>query len=339
MPDSTDNNSFMEVGVTNLGENLIFLISQPRAGSTLLQRILSNHPEVHSISEPWLMLHPLYQLKNDGYEAEYNARWAFKAFQGFLSELPKKEETYIDAVRLMYGFLYNKVLLQEDAIYFLDKTPRYYFIISELYNVFPEAKYIFLFRNPLDVLTSILNTWVNYEWRNLRYFSHDLFDAPDLLLKGRNQINDQSIVVHYETLVQEPKATLQTICSKLGLNYYSGFSNYGMTNMPMWDYGDKKIYTLNKPEPSNAGKWLDAAGNPQYWRLLNEYLEILGREKTGLLGYDFGLLKSQLNEKKPPSFLLVKTVSLKWLLSTKNKQGTKWEKAKFWATKLIQHRP
>jgi len=326
----------MEVNVTNLGENLIFLISQPRAGSTMLQRILSNHPEVHTISEPWLMLHPLYQLKSEGYEAEYNARWAFKAFQSFLSELPKKEETYIEAVRLMYCFLYNKVLLQKDAIYFLDKTPRYYFIISALYNVFPEAKYIFLFRNPLDVLTSILNTWVDYEWRKLSNFSHDLIDAPDLLLKGRNQIYDQSIVVHYETLIHEPEATLQTICSKLGLNYYSGLSNYGMTNKPKWNYGDNKVYKLNKPAPSNAEKWLEAAGNPQYWRLLNEYLEILGREKTGLLGYDFELLKSHLNKKKPPNRLLIATFSLKWLLSKKHKQGTMWERGKFLVLKLIQ---
>ena len=55
------------------GENLIFIISQPRAGSTLLQRILGGHPEIHTAAEPWIMLHPLYALKSKGCSAEYNA--------------------------------------------------------------------------------------------------------------------------------------------------------------------------------------------------------------------------------------------------------------------------
>jgi len=36
----------------DMGENLVFLVSLPRSGSTLLQRILSNHPDVHTVAEP-----------------------------------------------------------------------------------------------------------------------------------------------------------------------------------------------------------------------------------------------------------------------------------------------
>ena len=44
-----------------LGENLIFIISQPRSGSTLLQRMLSGNKDIKASAETWLMLHPLYQ--------------------------------------------------------------------------------------------------------------------------------------------------------------------------------------------------------------------------------------------------------------------------------------
>jgi hypothetical protein len=37
---------------------LVFLISLPRAGSTLLQRLLMGHPLVASCGEPWLALPP-----------------------------------------------------------------------------------------------------------------------------------------------------------------------------------------------------------------------------------------------------------------------------------------
>jgi hypothetical protein len=52
------------------GKNLIFLISQPRAGSTLTQAILGSHRDIYTLSEPWLMLHPIYALRPEDYQGE-----------------------------------------------------------------------------------------------------------------------------------------------------------------------------------------------------------------------------------------------------------------------------
>jgi hypothetical protein len=52
------------------GENFIFLISQPRAGSTMSQRILGSHPNIYTVSEPWILLGPLYPLHFDNFDAE-----------------------------------------------------------------------------------------------------------------------------------------------------------------------------------------------------------------------------------------------------------------------------
>ena len=58
------------------GENLVFIISQPKAGSTLLQRIVAGHPDIQTSAETWLMLHPVYGLRKTGIQANYNANWA-----------------------------------------------------------------------------------------------------------------------------------------------------------------------------------------------------------------------------------------------------------------------
>ena len=50
---------------------LIFLISQPRSGSTMLQKILGANKDVHTVSEPWIALHLLYMLRERGVTAEY----------------------------------------------------------------------------------------------------------------------------------------------------------------------------------------------------------------------------------------------------------------------------
>ena len=59
-----------------LGENLVFIISQPKAGSTLLQRLLAGHPDIQTSAETWLMLHPVYGLRTRGVAADFNANWA-----------------------------------------------------------------------------------------------------------------------------------------------------------------------------------------------------------------------------------------------------------------------
>ena len=69
-------------------KNLIFLISQPRSGSTLTQKIIGSHKDIYTRSEPWIMLHPLYSLKEEGINAEYNKGQEYPATQDFINNLP-----------------------------------------------------------------------------------------------------------------------------------------------------------------------------------------------------------------------------------------------------------
>jgi hypothetical protein len=197
------------------GQNLIFLISQPRAGSTLLQRILGNHAHIHTVSEPWLMLHPLDILRPERYQAEYDPHIAQMALQSFIQTLPNKKQDYIEGIRQMYTHLYQCALLNTGKHYFLDKTPRYYLIIPELYDVFPKAHYIILLRNPLAIVCSI---YKNPKGTSLlsRYGSKlDLLEAPALLVEGIKLLGKQGIVMHYEQLVKDPEREIQQLCRKL----------------------------------------------------------------------------------------------------------------------------
>ena len=128
------------------GEGLIFMISQPASGSTMLQRILGNHSQIHTLNEPWLMLHPLYALRGRGHEAEYDARAGWLRLKEFLKHVPAGNEAYLEGVRRMCAYLYDCALAPTGKRFFLDKTPPYYFIIPELQETFPDARIIFLLR-------------------------------------------------------------------------------------------------------------------------------------------------------------------------------------------------
>ncbi len=167
-----------------LGENLIFIISLPRSGSTLLQRILGGHPEVTSTSEPWIMLHPAYGRRTEGIRTDYGADWAALGVNEFLEHYTDGPEVYDDAIRAFARTLYTNAMQRGGGSRFLDKTPRYVMIVDDLIRLFPAARFIFLLRNPLSVLSSLVNTQVNHDLWTLERFSDELLDGPEAILRG-----------------------------------------------------------------------------------------------------------------------------------------------------------
>ncbi|MGI9290615.1 MAG: sulfotransferase, partial [Gammaproteobacteria bacterium] len=89
-----------------LGENLVFIISQPRSGSTLLQRILGAHTEIAISSEPWIMLHPVYGLREQGISTDYSADWAVRGVTEFLDNYTDGQEVYDDGIRAFAQTIY-----------------------------------------------------------------------------------------------------------------------------------------------------------------------------------------------------------------------------------------
>ncbi len=308
-----------------LGEHLIFLISQPRAGSTLLQRILGCHPHIHTLSEPWLMLHPFYALRPNGYEAEYNGWLAQNALRTFLQALPDGEEAYFEGVRRMYAYLYEQALANSGRTYFLDKTPRYYFIIPELYHAFPEAHYIILLRNPLAVFCSVVRTWVEENWLGLYHFRHDLIRAPALLVEGLQRLGDQGVVVRYESLVNSPEDEMRRICSRLGLEFVVEMVTYGKRDLPQWRFGDQReVYAHASPIAEYAEKWIQALEEPQMWRFANDYLRMLGPEIVNRMGYAYEELLHMLEMRRPQRIRLWTTLPLNRVLDKPHETHKKW---------------
>ena len=316
------------------GENLIFLISQPRAGSTLLQRILENHLEIHTTPEPWLMLHPMYALRSNSYEAEYNHNLAQVAVNDFLQTLPKAEETYFEGIRRMHTYLYECALADSGKRYFLDKTPRYYHIIPELYRTFPKAKFIILLRNPLAVLSSIISTWVKKDWYKLSQHEHDLITAPQLLINGIEVIGEENcLVIQYEELLKSPESTVKTICKKLDIEFIPGMLNYGIKNTHQDGFGykdqKKDVYLTGKPNHQNVHKWIDNLNNPQTWQVVNDYLEILDPAIVKQMGYSYEELRQIVDVQRPYPSNLWRTLPLTWLTSSPDAK-------KHWKYHLLQ---
>jgi hypothetical protein len=319
------------------GNGLIFLLSQPRAGSTLLQRMLAAHSAIHTTQEPAIALYPLYGLAGRGVETEYGAEVGQVFTRAFLATLPEGEEAYVVALRKMLGHLYNRALAGSGKPRFLDKTPRYYFIIPELLRVFPEARYVILYRNPLAVMASVLTTWVKEQWLGLGHSRSDLLEAPRLLLAGQALLGKQAVVLHYEEMVQSPEPAMCSLCEHLGVPFEPAMVDYGAAGLPRWEHADQTgLYSHSRPDASHAERWRAGLADPQVWRIMADYLAALGPAVVHGMGSDYAALAASLAERRPGSLARRATFSLSWLSRQPPAERPWWDRRAVWLERRLR---
>lgn len=287
------------------GDGVIFVISQPRSGSTLLQRVLAGSPEVQTSAETWLMLHPVYWNKgtwNSGknqIETEYNAWWARAAVEEFLDNYTDGRRIYDEAIRAWAKVIYGNALKQHGKAYFLDKTPRYFFIIKDLYRLFPKAKFIFLLRNPMAVLASELSTYVKGDWPVLGLFAHDLLHAPGCILDGIDTVGDEAITVRYEEFVSDPENQIASLCRSLGIRFHEEMLVYSKTPQPMGRFNDPSgIARHSSATTASVDKWQQLVHDDQSLHFARCYLEALGKDTISRFGYDYAEITSILHSRE-----------------------------------------
>jgi sulfotransferase family protein len=272
----------------------LFLLSPPRSGSTLVQRVLATHAEVATSNEPWVLLPQIYALRERGAYAEYGQVPASRAIQEFAQSLPGGVEDYREALRGFVLHLYRQAS-HPGATYFLDKTPRYAFIAEDLFQLFPDAAFVFLWRSPLSVLSSVVETWGRGRWMIHRW-RVDLFDGVSRLAAARKEHQDTSYAIRYEDLVADPDSAWPELFSYLGLTFdpasLTGFHRKEYAGR-MGDPSGQKRYRELSAEPLD--KWRRTLCNPYRKAWAHRYLEWIGAERLALMGYDLTALLRELD--------------------------------------------
>ena len=124
---------------------------------TLVQRIIAAHAGVATVAEPWVLLPHAYTFRREGIDAEYPHATMVDAIEDFAAQLPRGVVDYREELHDYVLRLYEKAA-GSDARYFLDKSP-YYFVAEEVMRIFPEGKFIFLWRNPFSIAASSMDAW------------------------------------------------------------------------------------------------------------------------------------------------------------------------------------
>lgn len=262
----------------------IFLLSLPRTGSTLLQGILARHSAIATTAEPWALL-PLFYARRPGEViSSYDHEVLAIALDDLISTMPNGVEDYYDAVRAFANTLYKHASLNGEK-YFLDKTPRYAAIAGELQRAFPEAPFIYLWRNPIAVISSIVQTFYRGRWK-IYGSAVDLVQGQLQLIEAFKQ-NTSAISVKYEDLVVSPHEVVAGILMRLGLEDETPAQDSNLAPAVIaGKLGDpNRGRKYQSVSDGSLGSWQDVVCNPirKWW--IGKYIQTLGRDNLACMGY------------------------------------------------------
>jgi hypothetical protein len=262
----------------------IFVFSVSRSGSTLVQRIIGAHKEVATAQEPWILLPFLYAMRREGTITEYVQPLLVEAMEDFCDQLPGGREDYRNALHDFAMRLYE-TSAGEESRFFLDKSPPYYLIAEEIMSLFPEGRFVFLWRNPLSIVASIIDTWQEGHWHPTMYRS-DLFIGLPRLVAAYEAHSANAYSARFEDLVGGDEAHWQALMEYLGIEFDPrSLRDFAKVTLPgrMGDPTGTKRYTTLSTDPTE--KWKKAFENPLRRAWCRRYLRFLGSERLEVMGY------------------------------------------------------
>jgi hypothetical protein len=264
----------------------IFIFCLPRSGSTLLQRILMGHSKISSIAEPHFLLPFIFAAKKEGTLTKYSHSSTYKGINDMINNLPEKENEYYQYLNDFSSKIYSS-LSDCESVYFLDKTPRYFWVIPEIAKIFPEAKFVFLFRNPVQIFASIVSTISNKRFNNIYGFYRYMVEGIDLLSDGYKLLQSNSYKINYDDILLNSEESIKGLTSFLELEYeedlLKSFKDQIIKGSSKDPTGIEEYDIL---DATPLEKWKKIFNTRFRKRLVRKYIENLSEESLYVQGYN-----------------------------------------------------
>lgn len=249
-------------------EQPVFIIAAPRSGSTLLFETLAKSEQLFTLGgEGHELIEGIPELQPGAPGVESNRLEAAHASDAVAARI-------VDQMLAEARDAHGQSPAPDSAIRFLEKTPKNALRIPFLNRVFPDARFIVLWRDPRENLASIIEAWRSGRWKT--YNGLPGFDGPWSLLlppnwQGmngkslaeiaafqwdstyRNVLDDLAALaperwasLFYGQLIGDTPATIRRLCTFIGIEFDRSLAEHVAKPLPL------SRYTLAPPDPE---KW------------------------------------------------------------------------------------
>jgi len=230
----------------------VFVGGCPRSGTTLLRTMLNAHPvlalprETHFVLESYRRRAMFGDLRDEDNRTQL-ARWIVTRKRTQFDRLELSRDRAIAAlstapptVGSVIGTALKLFAERFDKPRWGDKRPRYVQELPALLDMFPDAQFVAIVRDPRAVLASMkklgwLDSWYDGTVAGgVDRWLHAVRAGRQGLRRYRD---DQLLEIRYEDLVDDPAGVLSHMCTFLGL------SHDGLDAMLQFHRGDTDIPT------------------------------------------------------------------------------------------------
>lgn len=256
---------------------VVFILSTPRAGSTLLRSMLGGHDAI--FAPPELNLLPFDDLKQRRQHYQDNKQGLF--LEGYVEAIKTLEDISVeDAKQCIHNWeetskgivsVYEQLCELADGRFVVDKSPGYAADIEVLRraeDLLEQPIYIHLVRHPLSVMSSFVQNRFNKmlgkgdedPWGLAQDVWRQMNENVEKFFKDVN--SSRCYRVRYEDLVTDPEFCVKGIVSFLGIDYQSSMIEpyqgermiHGLHDNSV-TIGDPNFLTHNKVEKDLANAW------------------------------------------------------------------------------------
>jgi len=273
----------------------ILLLASERSGTNLLRAIMSSHSQIASPS-PFSMVDALgkdmykYATSETEFHIDELIEDAITLTQGHLNPWPQKYKIGEVKDKLLTNSFWdifkalNEVYTQsEKKKHWFSKEPGLFRHIYELALHMPEAKFVYLVRDPRDVVSSMVRGGIHEQnvykaairWKEEQKMMLNALSDP--LLKER------IFMISYEELLQDQKDVIKKLMAFLGIRFEEKQLNF-FKDKSVVSHSQKSEFWKNLSKPidrKNTGKYKNALPGRQI-----KYVESICWNEMKWLNYD-----------------------------------------------------
>lgn len=274
------------------GRKLIFIGGSPRSGTTLVQNMLDSHPLILGGPE-FLHLPRIIDLRR---------KLHLSISKGWIDIICTREDVDSYVISLIEK-LFLPLAEKNRCEFYSEKTPENIFVFSELIELFPEAHFIHVIRDPRGIVSSMQQVKKRAIDKGLKppdfcvnlstsiAYTKKSFDAG---FKAIKNAPGKVLTVVYEHLLKNPEEETKKICLFLGIAWNDlvlspggkkHLGEHAITTKSNEIWYDSKTYNRN-PDNRNIEKWQSKLTLGQQIRTT---MAFKGNKDLMRYGYNFSL--------------------------------------------------